>query len=193
MNSLDKIKQAMIKKGIPAEKIETIQFPEKEASAITAKDVVGVVRQMDALLTNEECLAVMEEQGCCKTGKPHKAHKDFGRQYADKTLEEKIALLPTLDTPHKAPCRLHADGTLSVYWEYPSPNGNLCVCGCSMIRELKQEPASSISPTFCACCAGHTRHHLQNSLGVKLRLKEVVSSALCSGGTGRCEFLFEIV
>jgi len=34
---------------------------------------------MDTLLSKEQCLSIMEEQGCCTTGKPAKAYSDFGK------------------------------------------------------------------------------------------------------------------
>ena len=40
---------------------------------------------------------------------------------------------------------------------------------------------------------GHIRHHYQNILGVKLRLKEIVSSPISSNNKKRCEFLFDIL
>ncbi len=189
MNSVERIRQAMVKRGIPEEMIARFSFPESPAAA----DVISLIERMDLLLSPRERMAVMEEQGCCKTGKPHKAHRDFGKKYADKPLAEKISLLSELETPHNPPCRLNPDGTLSVYWAFPSENGLACVCSCSMIKELKAHPERTPSLTFCGCCAGHSRHHLQNSLGVKLRLKEIVSSALNSGGARQCEFLFDIL
>ena len=46
--------------------------------------------------------------------------------------------------------------------------------------------------TFCGCCGGHIRNNYQKSLGVKLRLKEIVSSSSSSNGKKRCEFLYEV-
>jgi len=130
----------------------------------------------------------MQEQGCCTTGKPAVAHRDFGHKYKDKTLVEKIKLLHELKTPHNPPCRLNSDGTLSVYWSFGQEGNYGCVCG--FVKKLSQP--IKISPTFCGCCGGHARQNLQKSLDVKLRLKEVVSSAASSGGKKSCEFLYEI-
>ena len=47
--------------------------------------------------------------------------------------------------------------------------------------------------TFCGCCGGHIRNNYQKSLGVNLRLKEIVSSSSNSKGKKRCEFQFEIL
>lgn len=47
------------------------------------------------------------------------------------------------------------------------------------------------SITYCYCCGGHIKHHLQIALGRSLVLK-VRSSALSSGHKRPCSFLFTI-
>jgi len=144
---------------------------------------------MDKLLTKEQCLSIMEEQGCCKTGKNDAANRAFGEKHAGKSIKEKVSLYAEADIPYRVPCRLNDDGTLSVFWGMGKDGAYKCVC--TGIKKLPQ-PAK-VSRTYCGCCGGHVRHAYQNALGVKLRLKEIVSSAASSGGEERCEFLFEIV
>ena len=188
MPSVLRIKQTMVKKGIPAEVMSQFDFPGPK-DWNRAESQIALINQMDTLLSPAQRLAVMEEQGCCKTGKGDVAHRTFGREHADKTIAEKVKLLNEAnDMPHRAPCRLNDDDTLSVYWGF-GPEGQYgCVCG--MIRKLSKP--INVSSTFCGCCGGHIRHNYQNSLGVKLRLKKVVSSAVSTGGKKHCEFLFEI-
>ena len=45
---------------------------------------------------------------------------------------------------------------------------------------------------ICGCCAGHFMHHYQTMLGVKLHLKETVSSPLDTNGELPCSFTFVI-
>ena len=130
----------------------------------------------------------MQEQGCCKTGKPAAPHRAFGIEHAGKTLAQKVELLNKADIVHKAPCSLNGDGTLSVYWGDEGLEKRDCPCG--IIKKLPE--SFEISKTFCGCCGGHIRSNYQKSLGVKLRLKEVVSSSSSSGGKKRCEFLYEV-
>ena len=184
-NLLKTIKQTMIKKGFPEEAIDALEFPDAKAAS---EDVMALIGRMDKMLTMEECLSIMQEQGCCVTGKPAAAHRDFGRKHMGEPLAEKISRLHELETPHKPPCRLNPDGTLSVYWSCGQEGQYECVCG--FVRRLPQ-PAE-ISSTFCGCCGGHARKNLQKSLGVKLRLMEIVSSAASSGGKKHCEFLYEV-
>ena len=45
---------------------------------------------------------------------------------------------------------------------------------------------------YCLCCAGHFRFHYQKALGIKLRVKKIVSSAFDSNPQ-YCSFIFEII
>ena len=183
-NTIKQIKETMRKRRIPVEIMARFDFPESNQP----EEILALISQMDALLTEDERLSIMEQQGCCTTGKPAAAHLAFGRRHAGKTVAEKIALLDELDTTHNPPCRLNDDGTLSVFWELGNDGDYQCVCG--YIRKLSDPIA--VSPTFCGCCGGHARKNLQRSLGVNLKLKKIVSSAVSSGGKERCAFLFEI-
>ncbi len=184
-NLLKQIPQTMRKQGIPEETIARMYIPATGG----AEDVMALIMQMDKLLTKEQCLAVMQEQGCCKTGIGPAAHRAFGEANSGKTLQEKVALLNDTQMPHRAPCRLNEDGTLSVFWGSEELKKGSCPCG--FVKRLPQN--YEIPRTFCGCCGGHIRNNYQKSLGVKLRLIEIVSSSSSSGGKKRCEFLFEVM
>ena len=164
------------------------QLPMPRIKKATPEEIVAFINRMEKLLTKEQCVSIMQEQGCCKTGMGPKAHRAFGQANAGKTLGEKVALLNEAKMPHKAPCRLNRDGTLSVYWG--TGGGDKRSCPCGIIRKLPED--YDIPLTFCGCCGGHIRSNYQKSLGVKLRLKEILSSSSSSGGKKRCEFLYEI-
>jgi hypothetical protein len=184
-NLLKQIPETMRKLGIPQETAAQFTIP----SDYSSEAVMELAAQMDRLLTEEQRLAVMQEQGCCKTGNPAAPHKAFGALHQGKTLTEKVELLNKADIVHKAPSRLNPDGTLTVFWGVDNLQARDCPCG--VIRKL---PADALVPkTFCGCCGGHIRANYQRSLGVKLRLKEVVSSSSSSGGKKRCEFLYEVL
>jgi hypothetical protein len=185
-NLIKEIKNTMVKKGISEEIMTQFDFSEKNYNQ--PERILALINQMDKLLSKEQCLSIMEEQGCCTTGKPAKAHSDFGKKYAKKTVEERIELFDKLETPHKAPCKLNEDGTLSVFWGAGNEGGYQCVCG--YMKKLSQPV--NVSKTFCGCCGGHVRKNLQRSLGVKLQLSKIVSSAISSKGKKRCEFIFKI-
>ena len=183
-NTVKQIKEAMRKQGIPEEMTARFDFPETNQPEV----IFALIDQMDKWLSKEQRLSIMEKQGCCTAGKPAAAHRAFGRKHAGKTVEKRIKLLDELNTTHNPPCRLNDDGTLSVFWENGEEGAYQCVCG--YVRKLTRPVP--VSPTFCGCCGGHARQNLQRSLGVNLRLKEIVSSAISTQGEKRCEFLYEI-
>jgi hypothetical protein len=183
-----KIKQTMLEQGIPAETIA--QFVDLPPNGnFQAESILPLIEQMDELLTEEQRLAIMERQGCCKTGKADVEWKAFGRTHKDKPLVEKVRLICEANLPYIPPGRLNEDGALSVFWGAGKDGDYRCVC-----RAIKKlSPPMKVSTTYCACCGGHVRYHYQNALNVTLRLKEVVSSAASSGGEKRCEFLFDVL
>ncbi|MCL2196854.1 MAG: hypothetical protein FWB77_04500 [Treponema sp.] len=185
-NLIKQIKETMVKKGISEEIISQFNFTENKENQ--SEIIMDIIDQMDKLLSKEQCLSIMEEQGCCTSGKPAKAHQDFGKKYSDKSIKEKIKLFDKLDTPHKYFCILNEDGTLSVYWGVGNEENYICVCG--FIKKLSSQ--RKVSKTFCGCCGAHARKNLQRSLGAKLKLKKIVSSAISSKGKKRCEFIFQI-
>ena len=183
-NTIRYIKETMQKQKIPADTMARFDFTE----SFEPEALIALYKRMDELLTPEQVLRIMECQGCCTTGKVAAAHTAFGRKYADLPLAEKIGRLHELNTVHNPPCRLNDDGTLSVFWDVGEPGQYKCVCG--YMRKLADQ--SDVPRTFCGCGGGHARKSLQRSLGIKLNLKEIVSSALSSNGQKRCEFLFEV-
>ena len=183
-NLLKQIPETMRKKGIAEETIAMFNIPDVYSS----EAVMDLINQMDGLLTEDQRLSVMQEQGCCKTGKPAEPHRAFGAEHAGKPLAEKVDLLNKANIAHKAPTVLNGDGTLTVYWGEENLRRKSCPCG--IIKKLPE--SAEIPKTFCGCCGGHIRANYQRSLGVKLRLKEIVSSSSSSGGQKRCEFLYAI-
>jgi hypothetical protein len=130
----------------------------------------------------------MEEQGCFKGDSTAKPFIEFGEKHVGKTVEERLKLFDELNASYKVPCSLNEDGTLSIYFCIIEGDKTKCICR----QKPKDVAMKDVSLTFCACCGGHLRFTYQLALGVRLRLIEVVSSALNSGGEKRCEFLFEI-
>jgi len=191
MPNVKSIKKTMLEKDIPADVVEKFDFPKSAGNQ--PMEVLSLIGQMDDLLTKEQCLLVMEEQGCHKTGHMDRINKDFAKENAGKSLEERVRLINNENVTPLVPCNVNDDGTFSIYWEIGEKDNYQCVCAC--IRRLRKEQPESgdISKTFCGCCGGHIRHHYQNILDIKLRLKEIVSSPISSKGKKRCEFLFDIV
>jgi len=191
MPKVKEIKKTMIEQGISTEIMAQIEFPKQRGNH--PEEVLSLINQMDKLLTREQCLAIMEEQGCYKGEGYSAPFITFGLEHTGSTLIEKIKLFNEWESGRKAPCHLNPDGTLSIYWNGWDNEKKQCVC--NVIKRLYKTRSGpvDVSATFCGCCAGHVRSSYQLALGVKLRLKEIVSSPISSGGQKRCEFLFEIV
>ncbi len=188
MPTLKKIRDTMKKQKIDAGIMAQMDF---EADCNDPQNLIVLMDRMDALLTKEQCLAIMEKQGCCKSGKRDKDCKAFALEHADKSLTEKLKLISNVQYM-MAPC-LNADGTITVTFDgyQNGVHNGRTTCSCGSIKKLKQP--FTVSPTYCGCCAGHFLYHYQNALGVRLRLKEINSSPLNTNGEKLCSFTFEIL
>jgi len=180
--NISEIKQTMHYKGIPVDIIKQFVFPVTDDE--TPEEKIAFVNQMDKLLTKEQILSVMEEQGCNKD-----EHPEIWLKLKNKSLEERIKILNAMSMNEYPRSRINDDGTLSVFWHYEENGKYKCVC--SIINKLHKP--QHVSLTFCGCCSGHVKYHSENSLGVRLRLIETVSSPISSNGEKYCEHLFEIV
>ena len=188
MPTLKKIRDTMKKQKINGEIMEQMDF---EADCNNPYNITSLIDKMDKLLTKEQCLSIMEKQGCCKGGQRDKDCKAFALEHADKPFSEKLALMSSIQYM-MSPC-LNDDGTFTItfggYQNGVHTGENTCSCG--SIKKLKQP--FSVSPTYCGCCAGHFLYHYQNALGVKLKLKEINSSPLNTNGEKPCKFTFEVL
>lgn len=172
-------------------------FVEQSSADVFGKENMTVfIELLDKNLPLEDRLSVMEELGCCKSPANQAPFKAFFKKYADKPLKDRVRLMATIDSPHNSLSNsptLNDDNTLSVSWAYGQENNYACVCTCKTIIEVRSSGNSTVSPTFCACCAGNIKSLYQAALGVKLKLKNVVSSVISTGGQKHCEFIFDII
>lgn len=190
MPVLKKIKETMTCLDIAPEIIEQMDF-DTGSSGNDPLPIIKVIDKMDKLLTKEQRYAVMERQGCCKSGRRDRDCKAFAKEHAGKPISEKIKLLAGVE--YMMAPRLNDDGTITVtFGGYQNGvHKGATTCSCGTIKKLKQP--FSVSATYCGCCAGHFLHHYRNALGVKLRLKDIVSSPLNTNGDKPCSFVFEIL
>jgi len=187
MPKIDKMLETMREQGIPEETIAKFTLPRIKKA--TPHEIVEFTRQLETLLSKEQCLCVMDQQGCNKSNKTSAAFRKFGEKHADKTLAEKIALMPELETGHKVNhISLNDDGTITL--TFGTANGEGYHCPCAPIKQLKPY---DFPLTYCGCCGAHVRYTHQFALGVTLRLKEIVSSMANSNGEKACEFIYDVV
>jgi len=150
--------------------------PEKKAEWLK-----GAMHRMDKLLDRQTRYAVREACACCLGGKRLKTVKEIAKQ--NETLEARIQAANEAKSVFGHSVTLEEDGQIRVCF---SPEGlpqYRCVC-----LPKAKEP---LSITYCYCCGGHVKHHLQIALGRKLKCK-VRSSALASGWKKPCTFIFRM-
>ena len=184
--NIHEIKWTMLDKGIPTEVMERFVFSESEEE--TPEEKIEFAAQMDNLLTKEQILSIMEEQGCEKyEHEPH--YSELMLKLNGKSIDERIDILNAMDINKTAHYRINDDGTLSAFADH-TRNGKY-ICCCPIIHKLTK-PAT-VSLTYCGCCSGHLKYHSEKALGVKLRLIEIVSSPISSNGEKYCEHRFAII
>jgi hypothetical protein len=184
---IERLAQNLEKAGIKQEIIEQIMedgenirkgtTPEKKAEWMK-----GAMSRMDRLLDSQTRHSVREGCACCLGGKRLEIVKKIAKQ--NKTFEDRIQAANKANLVFGNGVALQEDGQILVSF---APEG-LPHYGCVCLRKAK-EP---ISITYCYCCGGHIKHHLQIALERKLECK-VRSSALSSGWKKPCSFLFRII
>ena len=141
-------------------------------------------------MLNFDVLAeVMFHRACCKSGFRLENSKKIAKEFIGKTLKEKLEALGQqkwMGHPH-----LTENG--EIYTEHCAGSGSSDNIKCSCWRFDGCVPQKGKMPiNYCLCCAGHFRFHYQKALGIKLRVKKIVSSAFDSNPQ-YCSFIFEII
>jgi hypothetical protein len=180
-----------------AEKLAAAGIPESAAARILeggdairktasperkAEWMAEAMRRMDELLDEPTCHAVREGCACCLGGVRLKLSKAIAKDH--ETLEDRVRAANETPRVFGYSVNLTDDGQVLVSFFPEGQEHYRCVC-----LPKAKEP---ISITYCYCCGGHVKHHLQIALGRKLEV-EARSSALASGGTQPCTFLFRMV
>lgn len=137
--------------------------------------------RMDKLLDRKTRQAVRGGCACCLGGIREKIVKKIAKQYD--TLDDRIKAANNAKLVFGHGVVLQDDGKLRVSFSPEGLKSYRCVC-----LPKVEEP---ISITYCYCCGGHVKHHLQIALGRKLVCK-AHSSALSSGGKKPCTFIFSL-
>lgn len=140
------------------------------------------MRRMDNLLPEDERHAVRESCACCLGGRRLALSRSIARNNETVAARVKAANETPFVFGHSV--KRLANGNIRVSFFPEGQTEFKCVC----LRKAT-EP---ISITYCYCCGGHVKHHLQIALGEALACR-VVSSALSSGGKKPCLFEFSRV
>jgi hypothetical protein len=151
--------------------------PEKKADWFR-----GAMLRMNKLLDNETRKVVREGCACCLGGQRLKISKAIAQE--NDSLEDRIKAANEAKFVFGNSVTITENGEVSVRFFPEGLERYRCVC----LPQAK-EP---LPITYCYCCGGHVKHHLQIALGRELDCT-VLSSALSSGGKKPCTFSFKIV
>ena len=186
----EKFRETMKQFELPESTVRQIESGYEEITSKTNKKLTAAYfkRAIDILTEQVEpqiMIDLLAANGCCKGGAREKASKAFAKANHDKSLEEKLALIPSV--PHMGRPVLNEDGSITVHAVYYS-DGEKYLCACSNYHRTKRD--YPVSKNYCFCCAGHFQHHYEIMLGVKLRPIEIISSPLDSEGKNPCVLRF---
>ena len=177
-------------------------FDEKIIKEIIGNgNLVNVIERMEATLDADTLHQILDRHAC-GGGKEFIARmKKIGKEISEKTLSEKIAYVNNTSSDSEE-VFLNPDNTLSVKWSFDNNGKYKCVCGAIIKKGVKvadlamekNNAGDCVMPlSYCYCCAGSGRRHLQLQLGIELKTKEVISTPINSKGEKPCEFIFEIL
>lgn len=164
-------------------------------------NLINVIERMENSLDSDMLHQILDSNACGGGKEFIERCKKTGKEIADKTLSEKIAHVNKISSDSEK-IILNADNTLSATWSFDNNGKYKCVCSAAVktgvrVSDIALENNNAgdcVMPlSYCYCCAGSGRRHLQLQLGVELKTKEVISSPINSKGEKACEFIFEIV
>ena len=150
--------------------------PEKKADWMRE-----AMNRMDKLLDAQTRNAIREGCACCLGGKRLELSKGIAAEHH--SLEDRIEAANKTKFVFGHSVTQESDGKILVSFTPEGLENYRCVC-----LPKAKEP---VSITYCYCCGGHIKHHLQIALGRKVSCT-VRSSALASGSKKSCTFLFSI-
>jgi len=176
-------------------KLETYNIDKEVIKNIIGNgDLVDIITKMENMLDHEVTYKVLDS---CACGISIKEINSLKKIAAD-SLEEKIKGISLLADFHASwNISINQDKTLSAGWVLKDGESFACACTAVVHNKIKVgdlvRGSRKMPLTYCYCCAGHCRRHLQKLLDVQLKTKAIVSSPINSGGQKPCAFIFEII
>lgn len=189
MSSIAKLRTQLTKQNLSPEVVARIfegfeEITDKSTKARRVAFFRHATRVMDETLDFRTRCDLRGPCACCTGGWREKAARRVAREGEGKSLAERVRALG--EVRYMGDPTLNEDGTIS---GGVGTEGGFD-CPCTVFTDWKyEEPVSS---TYCLCCAGHFLHHYQIALGVKLRVKAVLSTALESQRAKPCRFVYEL-
>ena len=184
LGKMEDLDQSLIKHGIQNKIRNKIMkngnlIKKDSKNEIRAEWFFNAMNTMDELLDEETKIKVREDCACCLEGKRQKLCKDVNKNC--KTIEEKISVINKTHYVFGHEIKIIGTGKYEVtFFDEEIP---LKTCSC--LKIVMEKP---MSKTYCYCCGGHIKHHLETVLGKKLNV-EIINSALMSMGEKSCKFI----
>ena len=136
---------------------------------------------MDELLDENTRKKVREDCSCLSGGKREKLCKDVNKKFS--TPEERINAINETHFVFGHEIKIIGKGKYEVYFFDESLPEKRCSCSAGRLQSINKK----WSKTWCYCCGGHVKHHLEVLLGKEVKVK-ILSSALTSMGKKGCHF-----
>jgi hypothetical protein len=170
--------------GIDREKIDHIMEGGEDILRKTSPEQKadwfrGAMIRMNRLLDSKTRNAVREACACCLGGRRLKTSRRIAQE--NESLEDRIKAAN--EANYVGSVTMMENGEILVRFAPEGLDRYRCVC-----LPRAKEP---LPITYCYCCGGHVKHHLQIAIGRELDCT-VRSSALSSGGKKPCTFSFRI-
>jgi hypothetical protein len=137
--------------------------------------------RMNKLLDLKTRKAVREACACRLTGRPLKASQ--GIAVKNKSLQDRIKAANKAIAVYGGCVRIQDNGEILMRFGPEGLDHHRCPCLPGADKPLPV--------TYCFCCGGHVKYHLQIQLGLELDYT-IQSTALSSGGKLPCTFTFRI-
>jgi len=163
-------------------------------------DLLNIIKRMEKSLEPDVMHEILGSCACTGGKKYLKYCENIGKEIAGKTLKEKADFLNKDSDSEKI--TLKSADTMTFILSNKDNNKYKCVCPATVKKGIKvadlalenNDSDDRIMPlSYCFCCAGSMRLHLQLKLGIELKVKEIVSSPINSKGKKPCEIMFEII
>ncbi len=137
--------------------------------------------RMNELLDQNTRKIVREACACRLTGKPLKASQAIARE--NRSLEDRIKAADKSFSAFGGCIRMQENGEILARFSPEGLDHYRCPCLPGADKPLPV--------TYCICCGGQIKYHLQISLGLELDYT-ILSTALSSGGKFPCTFSLRI-
>jgi hypothetical protein len=183
INSLNQsLEKNEIEKKIHEKIMESAELVKPSSKPIIiAEWCFNAMSKMDELLEDDIKQKIREDCACCLGGKQKKLCTEVNKNYI--SSDERINAINESHSVFGHEIKVSGKGKYEVKFHEETLPEYKCVCSHFKLNGLNKK----WSKTWCYCCAGHVKHHLETLLGKQLKVK-VISSALSSIGKKNCHF-----